>query len=480
MIIYIYLLILFKVASSIINPFSTNIVVNVPFHQYIHYEVYIYNFKDMCGDVKFANNKTENNFIKYGNILLKYSGNLKIVKNSKFDVHKLIGESDTFVDVHIKSNVTENINPKHLTILIYGDLTGGFAESCNDTIVPINYQKLDVEFYGKKIGTSNQSTLQNPFVLQKIVSISKSILSKVFLIVVIILIVIINLQIGFTIQLKTVKRTLMGYKSILVCCFCQFIVLPLIAIAVTTIMNPNKILKIALLLTACAPGGTGSTYWTVLLEGNVSFSMTMTFINKIISIGTMNIWVFVLNNIFTLENKIHLPYKNIAYGIVLSTVPFIIGIIIREKFEKMANTLSKFKTVFIVIFILWVTVFGSYVYYYTYFLLVEYYKTSICIIILPFITFIISFGSSYILKFEESTAVTISTEATVQDTGLVIIIILSGFAAPYADIMTSVPILFAISTPIPLILMKTCLLIRHKCIIKQIGVDEKRNQSTNV
>lgn len=44
-------------------------------------------------------------------------------------------------------------------------------------------------------------------------------------------------------------------------------------------------LALGLFVVGCAPGGGASNYWTILLEGNLPVSITMTFVSTLAALG---------------------------------------------------------------------------------------------------------------------------------------------------------------------------------------------------
>lgn len=69
--------------------------------------------------------------------------------------------------------------------------------------------------------------------------------------------------------------------------FTQFMLMPLIAYAISQlILVPRELYPFALglFLTGCSPAGGASNFWTLLLDGNVHLSITMTFISMIASV----------------------------------------------------------------------------------------------------------------------------------------------------------------------------------------------------
>ncbi|PIO70630.1 sodium bile acid symporter family protein [Teladorsagia circumcincta] len=68
----------------------------------------------------------------------------------------------------------------------------------------------------------------------------------------------------------------------------QFVIMPLLAygIAKTVFVSRGLFsLALGLFITGCSPGGGASNFWTLLLDGNVNLSVTMTFVSTLASLA---------------------------------------------------------------------------------------------------------------------------------------------------------------------------------------------------
>lgn len=67
-----------------------------------------------------------------------------------------------------------------------------------------------------------------------------------------------------------------------------------------TIEN-NLHFRLGLFVLGCCPGGTGSNFWTLLLNGDINMSITMTFMSTVLALGFMPLWIFTMG-IFLIIN----------------------------------------------------------------------------------------------------------------------------------------------------------------------------------
>uniref|UniRef100_A0A914XS74 Uncharacterized protein n=1 Tax=Panagrolaimus superbus TaxID=310955 RepID=A0A914XS74_9BILA len=69
--------------------------------------------------------------------------------------------------------------------------------------------------------------------------------------------------------------------------FCQFTIMPLIAYALAKTILPadDKALQFSLFAAGCSPGGGKSSFWTIIFNGNLDLSVSMTLTQTIGAMG---------------------------------------------------------------------------------------------------------------------------------------------------------------------------------------------------
>ncbi len=81
---------------------------------------------------------------------------------------------------------------------------------------------------------------------------------------------------GLTLAPQDFKIVLSRPKDILIGCFTQFTVMPLLALGLTWAFSLPKELAIGVILVGCCPGGTASNVITYLAKGDLALSVGMT------------------------------------------------------------------------------------------------------------------------------------------------------------------------------------------------------------
>lgn len=247
---------------------------------------------------------------------------------------------------------------------------------------------------------------------------------------------------------NTVKRPigpLIGF-------FCQFVFMPLLSFGIGYLLFPeHPELQIGMFFTGISPSGGASNIWTVLLEGNLNLSVTMTTMCTIAAFGVMPFWIFTLGRYIFERGDIVIPYSRISTFAVSLILPLAIGFLIQRKFPKFSRMLVRIMKPFSIVLILFIIVFAIFTNLYLFKLF------SMQIIIagmgLPWLGFIFGLAVSFICKQSWADVKAIAIETGMQNTGVAIFLLRFTLPAPAADLTTVVPVASAIMTPIPLMIL---------------------------
>lgn len=110
----------------------------------------------------------------------------------------------------------------------------------------------------------------------------------IFTIFVAILVSINNISMGCVISLPTITGVVKKPIAPLIGFACQFLIMPLASYFVGMYAFPeNPNWRLGLFVLGCCPGGTGSNFWTLLFDGDVDLSITMTFFSTIAAMGQL-------------------------------------------------------------------------------------------------------------------------------------------------------------------------------------------------
>ncbi|KAK6022437.1 sodium bile acid symporter family protein, partial [Ostertagia ostertagi] len=161
--------------------------------------------------------------------------------------------------------------------------------------------------------------------------------THIFVASVVVLITFANILMGCELDMSAVYETIRRPVAPAIGFAAQFVIMPLLAygIAKTVFVSRGLFsLALGLFITGCSPGGGASNFWTLLLDGNVNLSVTMTFVSTLASLAMMPFWISILGKEFlqgfSTEAKIQIPYAKITRSLVALVVPLLIGIAIKK------------------------------------------------------------------------------------------------------------------------------------------------------
>ena len=122
----------------------------------------------------------------------------------------------------------------------------------------------------------------------------------------------------------------------------QIIVLPALAWLIGWALHLEPVFLIGFVLIACCPGGSSSNVFSMLAKGDVALSVSLTACSSIITLFTVPLILEWVTSSASSAIDVHLPMGNlIMQNIVLMLVPIIVGIAVRKKWERAAETIHK-------------------------------------------------------------------------------------------------------------------------------------------
>lgn len=164
---------------------------------------------------------------------------------------------------------------------------------------------------------------------------------------------------GLSLVVDDFKRVAKFPKAFIVGAVLQIVSLPLIAFLITkawvatTAVNPA--FAVGMIIIAACPGGVTSNLYTHLAKGDTALSISLTAIISILSVFTIPLIVNLGYGAFMgAENGSPLPVAKTIFGIFcITTVPVIIGMIIKAKNSDFADMLEpKARTLATIFFVL--------------------------------------------------------------------------------------------------------------------------------
>lgn len=129
--------------------------------------------------------------------------------------------------------------------------------------------------------------------------------------------------------------------GILVGMFCQFIMMPLIAFGLLSVMKLSGLYAIGMLIVACCPGGTVSNIFAYFCDGDVPLSIAMTLCSTILAMGMMPLNMLFYGQYINTGNIV-VPHSKMAMSLVVVSLPAAFGMLFNWYFPRIAPYVTKY------------------------------------------------------------------------------------------------------------------------------------------
>ncbi|MEZ4383247.1 MAG: bile acid:sodium symporter family protein [Nannocystaceae bacterium] len=148
----------------------------------------------------------------------------------------------------------------------------------------------------------------------------------------------IMLGMGLSLTLDDFRRVVKFPKAIAAGVFLQMIVLPLIGLAVVTMLGMHDALAVGLMVLALSPGGVTSNMISFLARGDVALSVSLTAVVSLVTPFTLPLILApVMDSLMGASRAVELPLKDTIVALMaLTIVPVAIGMVIRKFAPKAA------------------------------------------------------------------------------------------------------------------------------------------------
>ncbi|EZA54356.1 hypothetical protein DMN91_001640 [Ooceraea biroi] len=234
--------------------------------------------------------------------------------------------------------------------------------------------------------------------------------------------------------------------------FCQFLMMPLLSYIIGRTLFPGvPEMQIGMFFTGVSPSGGASNIWTVLLDGNLNLSITMTTMCTIAAFAMMPLWIFTLGRHIFAQGKLTVPYRQIGTFVIGLIIPLVIGFFVQKKLPKVSRIMVRIMKPFSIILIAFIVVFAIVTNLYLFKLFS--WKILIAGMGLPWLGFTFGFIAAKLCRQPEADIRAIAIETGIQNTGVSIFLLRFTLNPPDDDLTTVVPVAAAIMTPVPLVIL---------------------------
>ncbi|XP_004443402.1 PREDICTED: P3 protein [Ceratotherium simum simum] len=144
---------------------------------------------------------------------------------------------------------------------------------------------------------------------------------------------------GCKVELKVLKGLLQSPQPMLLGLLGQFLVMPFYAFLMAKVFMLPKALALGLIITCSSPGGGGSYLFSLLLGGDVTLAISMTFISTVAATGFLPLSSAIYSHLLSIHETLHVPISKILGTLLFIAIPIAAGVVIKSKLPKFSQLL---------------------------------------------------------------------------------------------------------------------------------------------
>ncbi|XP_027952387.1 P3 protein isoform X2 [Eumetopias jubatus] len=144
---------------------------------------------------------------------------------------------------------------------------------------------------------------------------------------------------GCKVELEVLKGLLQSPQPMLLGLLGQFLVMPFYAFLMAKVFMLPKALALGLIITCSSPGGGGSYLFSLLLGGDVTLAISMTFISTVAATGFLPLSSAIYSRLLSIHETLHVPISKILGTLLFIAIPIAAGVVIKSKLPKFSQLL---------------------------------------------------------------------------------------------------------------------------------------------
>ncbi|XP_027991895.2 P3 protein isoform X3 [Eptesicus fuscus] len=144
---------------------------------------------------------------------------------------------------------------------------------------------------------------------------------------------------GCKVELEVLKGLLHSPQPMLLGLLGQFLVMPFYAFLMAKVFMLPQALALGLIITCSSPGGGGSYLFSLLLGGDVTLAISMTFISTVAATGFLPLSSAVYSRLLSIHETLHVPISKILGSLLFIAIPIVVGVLIKSKLPKFSQLL---------------------------------------------------------------------------------------------------------------------------------------------
>ncbi|KAK4024157.1 hypothetical protein OUZ56_009545 [Daphnia magna] len=299
-------------------------------------------------------------------------------------------------------------------------------------------------------------------------------MDNIFTVIMIIMAVLNTINMGCALDMAIVKQNILRPVGPIVGFISQFTFMPLFAFGVALLMIDDPLMGFGLLVIGVCPGGIASNFWTLLLDGDVNLSITMTFVSSIAAMGMMPLWLWLLSGYFLPEgSSVQVPFLDMAVSLILLTFPLGIGLLIR----RFKLSLAEFLTVKIIkpfSFFFIIFIFGLGFYSLSHIFILLDWTLVAAGLAVSLAGFVFGAFFAWITRLGRPQIIAVSLETAMQNANIAFVLLKTTLPTPYSDI-AALPAIAQILMTTSILLVCLVIVMVYRCCKKCGKKEEKTN-----
>lgn len=145
---------------------------------------------------------------------------------------------------------------------------------------------------------------------------------------------------GITLTVTDFKRVVQKWRLILLGTSLQFLVMPVLALLISSVFGLSPALTVGMVLVGSCPGGTASNVIVFLGKGNVPLSISLTLVSTLISPILTPLFL----NLLIGENVQFDALKVMVSIAQIVILPLVLGLLLNQFASKIAQTMARFSS----------------------------------------------------------------------------------------------------------------------------------------
>ncbi|XP_006900029.1 PREDICTED: P3 protein [Elephantulus edwardii] len=144
---------------------------------------------------------------------------------------------------------------------------------------------------------------------------------------------------GCKVELEVLKGLLQSPQPMLLGLLGQFLVMPFYAFLMAKVFMLPNALALGLIITCSSPGGGGSYLFSLLLGGDVTLAICMSFISTVAATGFLPLSSAIYSHLLSIHETLHVPISKILGTLLFIAIPIATGVVIRSKLPRCSQLL---------------------------------------------------------------------------------------------------------------------------------------------